>query len=60
MLSGWITPLVNNNKIKKVAFTEEAPTTILSIILIYQQYLHTPKAGKTPIEGVPPMATIHQ
>ena len=59
-LSGQITLLTNDNRMKEVAFAVKAPTTILLIILIYQQYPHTPKTGRMPIEGAPPMTTAHQ
>ena len=60
MLSGQIMPLTNNNRIKEVAFTIKAPTTILLIILIYQQYFHTPKIERMSIKGAFLMITIHQ
>ena len=60
MLSEQIMPLINNNRIKKVAFAAETLTTISPIILTYQQYPHTPKVERISIEGAPPMITTHQ
>ena len=60
MLSEWITPLANNNEMKKVIFTVEASIIISPIVFIYQQYPHMPKAERMPIKRAPPMTTIHQ
>ena len=60
MLSGQITLLTNNDRIKEVVFTAEAPTIISPIVFIYQQYPHTLKAGRMPIEGASLMITAHQ
>ena len=53
-------PLTNDDRMKEVVFAAKALITILSIILIYQQYPHTPKIGRIPIEGAPLMAIAHQ
>ena len=60
MLSGRITPLANDDGMKKVAFTAEASITISPIVLTYQQYPHMPKAVRTLIEGASLITTIHQ
>ena len=56
---------LNDNRIKKIICVTESSITILLIVSIYQQYPHTIKIERTPIErtptgGMPPMAIAQQ